>query len=56
MDFEALFAGLAVRHATDSARDMARFSVEKIITSPKRVEKTPFLWPQRRPFPTGAMR
>ncbi len=35
MDFEALFAGLAVRHATDSARDTARFSVEKIITSPE---------------------
>ncbi len=35
MDFDSLFEGLAVRHATDSARDTARHPIEKVITSPE---------------------
>ncbi len=35
MDFNTLFEGLAVRHATDSARDTARHHIEKVITSPE---------------------
>lgn len=35
MDFDTLFEGLAVRHATDSARDTARHHIEKVLTSPE---------------------
>ncbi|MBO7341553.1 MAG: hypothetical protein J6U87_02615, partial [Clostridia bacterium] len=35
MNFEALFDGLAVRHATDSARDTARHQIKSVITAPE---------------------
>ena len=35
MDFDTLFEGLAVRHATDSARDTARYQIKSVITSPE---------------------
>ena len=35
MDFDTLFDGLAVRHATDSARDTVRHQITDVITSPE---------------------
>lgn len=35
MDLEALFEGLNVHHATDSARDVARLYIDKVVTSPE---------------------
>ena len=35
MDLDTLFEGLDVRYAEESARDTARFSIERVITSPE---------------------